>query len=70
MNRPVRAEPKIFASRNESFRHRRSGRAVRWRQIFRSNHLGHLTGADIEVLRRPAAVIKGGRRVDPGSVSD
>jgi protein-tyrosine phosphatase len=27
------------------------GRAVRWRQIFRSNHLGHLTGADIEVLR-------------------
>ncbi|MDB5583831.1 MAG: Protein tyrosine/serine phosphatase [Bradyrhizobium sp.] len=29
----------------------RDGRAVRWRQIFRSNHLGHLTGADIEVLR-------------------
>jgi protein-tyrosine phosphatase len=27
------------------------GRAVRWRQIFRSNHLGHLTGADIEALR-------------------
>jgi len=27
------------------------GRAVRWRQIFRSNHLGHLTDADIEVLR-------------------
>jgi protein-tyrosine phosphatase len=27
------------------------GRAVRWRQIFRSNHLGHLTHADIEVLR-------------------
>jgi len=27
------------------------GRAVRWRQIFRSNHLGHLTGADIEVVR-------------------
>src|SRR3984957_998651 len=24
---------------------------VRWRQIFRSNHLGHLTAADIEVLR-------------------
>jgi protein-tyrosine phosphatase len=24
---------------------------VRWRQIFRSNHLGHLTEADIEVLR-------------------
>jgi protein-tyrosine phosphatase len=29
----------------------RDGRTVRWRQIFRSNHLGHLTGADIEVLR-------------------
>ena len=29
----------------------RSGRAVRWRQIFRSNHLGHLTDADVEVLR-------------------
>lgn len=29
----------------------RNGRAVRWRQIFRSNHLGHLTAADIEVLR-------------------
>ena len=27
------------------------GRIVRWRQIFRSNHLGHLTEADIEVLR-------------------
>src|SRR5258708_1523468 len=27
------------------------GRAVRWRQIFRSNHLGHLTAADIELLR-------------------
>jgi protein-tyrosine phosphatase len=27
------------------------GRAVRWRQIFRSNHLGHLTEADIAVLR-------------------
>jgi len=27
------------------------GRAVRWRQIFRSNHLGHLTKTDIEVLR-------------------
>src|ERR1700724_1913427 len=27
------------------------GRAVRWRQIFRSNHLGHVTTADIEVLR-------------------
>ena len=29
----------------------RDGRTVRWRQIFRSNHLGHLTEADIEVLR-------------------
>jgi protein-tyrosine phosphatase len=29
----------------------RDGRAVRWRQIFRSNHLGHLTETDIEVLR-------------------
>ena len=29
----------------------REGRAVRWRQIFRSNHLGHLTEADIELLR-------------------
>ena len=29
----------------------KDGRAVRWRQIFRSNHLGHLTEADIEVLR-------------------
>src|ERR1700730_7873874 len=29
----------------------RDGRVVRWRQIFRSNHLGHLTEADIEVLR-------------------
>ena len=29
----------------------RDGRAVRWRRIFRSNHLGHLTAADIEVLR-------------------
>jgi protein-tyrosine phosphatase len=29
----------------------RDGRAVRWRHIFRSNHLGHLTDADIEVLR-------------------
>src|SRR6266403_5327565 len=27
------------------------GRIVRWRQIFRSNHLGHLAEADIEVLR-------------------
>jgi protein-tyrosine phosphatase len=30
----------------------KDGRIVRWRQIFRSNHLGHLTEADIEVLRR------------------
>ena len=29
----------------------RDGRAVRWRQIFRCNHLGHLTEADIELLR-------------------
>lgn len=29
----------------------RDGRTVRWRQIFRSNHLGHLTEADVEVLR-------------------
>jgi protein-tyrosine phosphatase len=29
----------------------RDGRAVRWRQIFRSNHLGHVTAPDIEVLR-------------------
>jgi hypothetical protein len=32
----------------------KDGRLVRWRQIFRSNHLGHLTEADIEVLRRSA----------------
>src|SRR5712671_6657740 len=29
----------------------RDGRTMRWQQIFRSNHLGHLTEADIEVLR-------------------
>src|ERR1700730_11357156 len=29
----------------------KDGRTVRWRQIFRSNHLGHLTAADIEALR-------------------
>ena len=29
----------------------RDGRLVRGRQIFRSNHLGHLTEADIEALR-------------------
>jgi len=27
------------------------GRIVRWRQIFRSNHLGHLTAADIDIVR-------------------
>jgi protein-tyrosine phosphatase len=27
------------------------GRTVRWRQIFRSNHLGNVTAADIAVLR-------------------
>jgi len=27
------------------------GRVVRWRQIFRSNHLGHLTAADIQIVR-------------------
>jgi protein-tyrosine phosphatase len=27
------------------------GRTMRWRQIFRSNHLGHLTAADIGVVR-------------------
>jgi protein-tyrosine phosphatase len=29
----------------------RDGRKVRWRQIFRSNHLGDVTEADIRVLR-------------------
>jgi protein-tyrosine phosphatase len=29
----------------------RGGRAVRWRQIFRSNHLGHITDVDIGILR-------------------
>ncbi len=29
----------------------RAGRTVRWRQIFRSNHLGHVTETDIDVLR-------------------
>jgi protein-tyrosine phosphatase len=29
----------------------RNGRIVRWRQIFRSNHLGHLTDDDIAVVR-------------------
>jgi protein-tyrosine phosphatase len=27
------------------------GRIVRWRQLFRSNHLGHLTEADIAIVR-------------------
>jgi protein-tyrosine phosphatase len=27
------------------------GRTLRWRRIFRSNHLGHLTDADIEIVR-------------------
>jgi len=29
----------------------RDGHRVRWRQIFRSNHLGHLTALDVEVVR-------------------
>jgi protein-tyrosine phosphatase len=29
----------------------RNGQIVRWRQIFRSNHLGHLTDDDIAVVR-------------------
>jgi protein-tyrosine phosphatase len=29
----------------------KDGRTVRWRRIFRSNHLGHLTEADIAMLR-------------------
>jgi protein-tyrosine phosphatase len=29
----------------------KDGRTVRWRHIFRSNHLGHLTKADIAILR-------------------
>jgi protein-tyrosine phosphatase len=29
----------------------RDGRTIRWRKIFRSNHLGHLTDADIAVVR-------------------
>ena len=29
----------------------KDGRTVRWRRIFRSNHLGHVTDADIGVLR-------------------
>jgi protein-tyrosine phosphatase len=27
------------------------GRTTRWRRIFRSNHLGHLTEADVEIVR-------------------
>ena len=27
------------------------GRTTRWRHIFRSNHLGQLTAADIEIVR-------------------
>src|SRR5437660_2933298 len=30
----------------------RDGRTVKWRQIFRSNHLGHLTESDIAALRQ------------------
>jgi protein-tyrosine phosphatase len=30
----------------------RDGRTVRWRKIFRSNHLGHLTASDIAMLRQ------------------
>src|SRR5882724_3625808 len=29
----------------------RDGRSVRWRKIFRSNHLGHLTDDDIAIVR-------------------
>ena len=29
----------------------RDGRTLRWRRLFRSNHLGQLTAADIEVVR-------------------
>jgi protein-tyrosine phosphatase len=29
----------------------RDGRMVRWRQIFRSNHLGHLTDQDVTIVR-------------------
>jgi protein-tyrosine phosphatase len=47
----------------------RDGRKLRWRQIFRSNHLGHLTADDIEVLRplrlRSAYDLRGtGERVE------
>jgi protein-tyrosine phosphatase len=29
----------------------RDGRGLRWRRMFRSNHLGHLTSADIDIVR-------------------
>jgi protein-tyrosine phosphatase len=29
----------------------RDGRSLRWRQLFRSNHLGHLTEDDVKVIR-------------------
>jgi len=29
----------------------RDGRTVRWRQVFRSNHLGNLTPSDVEIVR-------------------
>ena len=29
----------------------RDGRLIRWRQLFRSNHLGHLTEDDVKVVR-------------------
>lgn len=29
----------------------KDGRPIRWRQIFRSNHLGQLTDADVDILR-------------------
>jgi protein-tyrosine phosphatase len=29
----------------------RDGRTVRWRQVFRSNHLGNLTAADADIVR-------------------
>ena len=29
----------------------KDGRTVRWRQIFRSNHLGHLTSDDVTIVR-------------------
>jgi protein-tyrosine phosphatase len=29
----------------------RDGRSLRWRRMFRSNHLGHLTAADVDIVR-------------------